>query len=77
MHCERNSQEQHEQESKKSNLIIKGTTPVSSINDHEVVTKIARSVDVEIQSNQIETKRIARPVKSMFGSFSWSNSSVC
>ena len=53
-------QEQHEQESKKSNLIIKGTTPISSINDHEVVTKIARSVDLDIQSNQIETKRIVK-----------------
>ena len=53
-------QEQHEQESKKSNLIIKGTTPISSINDREVVTEIARSIVVDIQSNQIETKRIGK-----------------
>ena len=53
-------QEQHEQESKKLNLIIKGTTSISSINDHEVVTKIARSINVDIQSNQIETKRIGK-----------------
>ena len=53
-------QEQHEQESEKLNLIIKGTTPISSINDHEVVTKIARSINVDIQSNQIETKRIGK-----------------
>ena len=53
-------QEQHEQESKKLNLIIKGTTPISSINDHEVVAKIARSINVDIQSNQIETKRIGK-----------------
>ena len=53
-------QEQHEQENKKLNSIIKGTNSISSINDHEVVIKIAQSVDVDIQSNQIETKRIGK-----------------
>ena len=53
-------QEQHEQDSKKSSLIIKGTTPIISSNDHEVVTKIARSIDVDIQSNQIESKKIGK-----------------
>ena len=53
-------QEQHEQESKKSNLITKGTTLISSVNDQKVIIQIAHPIDVDVQSNQIETKRIRK-----------------
>ena len=48
MHCEKYAKNSMNKTAKKSNLIIKETTPISSINDHEVVTKTARSVDVDI-----------------------------
>ena len=52
-------QEQNEQESQKLNLVIKGTAPSSSTNK-ECVQKLAQTIDIVLDSADIETKRIGK-----------------
>ena len=53
-------QEQNEQESKKLSLVIKGTAPSSSTNDEECVQKLAQTIDIVLDSADIETKGIGK-----------------
>ena len=51
-------QGQTEQESKMLNLGIKGAAPSSSKNDKECVQKLAETIDIVLDSADIETQRI-------------------
>ena len=53
-------QGQNEQESKMLNYVNKGTAPSSSTNDKECVQKLAQTIDIVLESADIETKRIGK-----------------